>query len=192
MVLRCSRTEDKQTSICLKVRQPARVWLKFLRSPLSRELLKIVMVDSLNHNPYAPPPVLLDTPESSVFGSSRNWLRRLLIQQCTVVVAGLPLALWEIETIMGSGPALAIAGLLVAIVARKHHDGSLKLLGLSGPAFAFFIFALIDVMEWGPDKAATPVLLLSVCYSVLLFSLLAMLRIAGRRPTVLPGDAELR
>ena len=154
-------------------------------------LLLIVMIDSLNHNPYAPPSASLDTPEGSVSGGSRHWLRRLWILQCTVVVAGLPVALWEIETIMGSGPALAIAGLLVAMVARKHREGSLTLLGLSGPAFAALIFGLIYVMEWGPDKAATPVLLLSACYAVFLFSSLARLQITARRSAVPPREAEL-
>lgn len=73
----------------------------------------------------------------------------------------------EIETIVGTGPAFSIAGIVLCLVWCFHRRGLwAPLVPLSLPALSALVFLLIFSRSWGPQEAAQPVSAILLVYQV--------------------------
>lgn len=73
----------------------------------------------------------------------------------------------EIEWIMGAGPILSIAGLVMATFARRLQSTVVLLYGLSGPLVCALCAALIAINSWGPEESRAPIGVIIVVYAIL-------------------------
>jgi uncharacterized membrane protein len=73
-------------------------------------------------------------------------------------------AVIEIESIMGTGPALSIIGLMLAAVTWRLNSWEPMAFGVSGPLVCAVGALLIAVNHWNPDKAAGPIPMLFAAY----------------------------
>ncbi len=116
-------------------------------------------------NPYQAPEVaILSTLKQSSVAARCYWLKLCIGLQLLVVVVGLGLASWEIESIMGSGPVLAAIGLLTAIVSSSYRHKWGILFGVSAPLFSLLVFCLIYFLQWSTSEAWLPVLMMAGAY----------------------------
>ncbi|MGI9474612.1 MAG: hypothetical protein ACR2NZ_23960 [Rubripirellula sp.] len=88
--------------------------------------------------------------------------------QILVILVGGPLSFWFIESILGSGPVLALVGIAMAILGYREGNSSWLILGVASVGFAAFIFGLINANSWGPPEAAKPVRQMIVAFSVIM------------------------
>lgn len=63
----------------------------------------------------------------------------------------------SVETILGSCPAIAFLGLVLALLSLPRPSLNLLLFGLSCPIVTSTISLLIASLEWSPDEATFPV-----------------------------------
>ena len=87
--------------------------------------------------------------------------------QVLATVAALAACAAEIESILFTGPALAVIGLMLAIVTRPLRSWRVLLYSLSGPFVSAFCAALIAVFDWGPGDAEEPILAILFIYAFL-------------------------
>lgn len=121
-----------------------------------------------SENPYSPP--LADSEQPIVDQKpGGGWVRGLSAMQLLIVFVGLVGVLWDVESIMASGPCLAFVGLILMLVGWRSNRLAALICGLSGSSFALFIFLLIYVNEWSPSQAFSPVLGLGLFYAMCLF-----------------------
>ncbi len=125
------------------------------------------VTETFNPNPYSPPTATPDRPLRLVATKRSLSLRRLCIFQCGIIVVALAAEVYDIETIMGSGPIFGIVGIGIMLVAYRERDFRAAAFGASAPMFATFIFSLIVVMDWGPAEADQPVQWLSFGFALL-------------------------
>jgi hypothetical protein len=121
---------------------------------------------AMDDNPYRPPDTGPDLTVISAAGNRVPGISLLAALQVFIAFTGTGLAFWEIETILGSGPLLAIAGSLHAIAGHRRGRLSAILMGYSAPVFCLAIFVLINLKEWGPGAAQDPVSALAVGYLI--------------------------
>ena len=105
-------------------------------------------------------------PRIAVPSAGHFWLKSCVGLQMLIVVVGVGLSARQIETILGSGPVLFLVGFITAFLSYRRRFPLGIILGTSGPLFALFIFALINILDWGPDDAKQPVPLIAVVYFI--------------------------
>jgi len=109
-------------------------------------------------NPYRAPESLFEpTLEKSKTAPGFFWVKLFLCLQLLTTVVGVGLSIHEVETIVGSGPALAIIGILLAIVSGKRRFALPCGLGISAPVFCVAVFLTIYLRHWSPSDARIPV-----------------------------------
>jgi hypothetical protein len=108
-------------------------------------------------NPYQPPQILLEPERDDALAGYYRWLKFFIVLQMLVVLVGLGVSFSNIYSILVSGPTLSIVGLLTAILCWRRGPWWGLMLGGSGPLFSILIFALINVLDWGPQDAESPV-----------------------------------
>lgn len=126
------------------------------------------MTDSPNFNPYSPP-VSTDL-QPPVVVRDRPARSNLVVVLLLVLVGSL-MAAWiftfvTIYSILYSGPALGILATILAIVSFRIAQPLLGWLSLSTACFVILIFALINLIPWGPDAATLPVRVMGGLYTV--------------------------
>jgi hypothetical protein len=83
-----------------------------------------------------------------------------------VVAAGA--AFWWAETILATGPAMALAGLAVALYARHLRAPVVLVTGLAAPVATSVVALVIGALNWGPAEARIPVaMMLSLAAGVI-------------------------
>ena len=94
-------------------------------------------------------------------------LRYLIALQAFVMILALTLEAYEHETIVCTGQILTIVGLVIAVVAQRHHDRPAMLFGGSAFMFALLIVFLINYNSWLPAQGDRPITILSFAYAAL-------------------------
>lgn len=91
----------------------------------------------------------------------------LLVAQAMGILIGAVCAVFEIESIMASGPILSLSGGLIALLSF-HRDRLMGLLfGLAAPTVAMFCLFVIATRNWSPPEAQIPVSLFLVVFGLL-------------------------
>jgi peptidoglycan/LPS O-acetylase OafA/YrhL len=119
-----------------------------------------------NWNPYAPPPSRDETrlaPEP--VRKSRSLGIMVTVHALTMAVA-LMCQLVEVETIMFLGPVFCITGTILGVMSIRAGRTLLSVAGWSAIAYAILVIALINVFEWSPDEATSPLAGLSITYAL--------------------------
>jgi len=141
-----------------------------------------------SENPYSPPLAESNQPIRELRTRSA-WVSGFYSLQLVVLVTGFAAAIFiDTETIIASGSALALVGLVLLGVAWRYKDLPFLACGFSGPIFGVFIFLLIFHNGWGPNEARGPVLGLASVYMLGLVSVGAWLWL--RRRGSLPNKVE--
>jgi hypothetical protein len=120
----------------------------------------------------------------------RKFAIALWVAQVLAAVVMFMAAAIKIESIVGTGPALSIIGLLLAIVTRRLNSWESMAFGVSGPLVCAVGAMLIAINHWGPGKAARPISMLLAAY-LLAATPLAFLSLRAIRRWqvfVLPGQ----
>jgi hypothetical protein len=81
----------------------------------------------------------------------------LLVLQMLGIAVGVAAAVWEITSIVCSGPVLSLTGLLLALVSFGRGRGAGLLFGLAVPTTTVFCFAIIAGLGWSPATAHVPI-----------------------------------
>ena len=115
-------------------------------------------------NPYRSP-VVQGTPATDIRPRTSISYRIAAILQCVTIAIGAPLACWDVESIIGSGPILLVFGLLTLAAALRAKSIAGIVFGASGPAMTLGCFVLINAMGWGPYDAQAPISSLAVVYA---------------------------
>ncbi|KAA5539903.1 hypothetical protein FYK55_22945 [Roseiconus nitratireducens] len=113
-------------------------------------------------NPYAAPtttgPAALPQPTPSMPGRLRTSLSFLC---ASLIVLGCPIAAWfaneDIETIVGSGPALGILSLILLWGSRRADLRGLMPISIAMLLIIFAIFLTIFLLSWRPADAQRPI-----------------------------------
>ncbi len=135
------------------------------------------------HNPYMAPETGLASERDSLFQTKYFWLRFGIGLQALVLMTGIGASFVKIESILFSGPALAVAGIVLVVLAWRKRNIWAMVLGISGPVFSIFLLVLINVLEWSPDDAKVPVPKIGLAYlaAVLILILPALLETRSRQ-----------
>ncbi len=91
----------------------------------------------------------------------------LVLGQALALCVALVLAALQIESIVVTGPLLAVAGYALAIVSWRLSSWRVFALAISAPAATACIAAVIASFRMGPGRAQPIVPLLLCCYAVL-------------------------
>lgn len=98
----------------------------------------------------------------------------------------------EIEWIMGAGPLLSIAGLVMAAVACRLQSTVVLLYGLSAPLVCALCAGLIAINSWGPEESRLPIGVIIVVYALLVVPLAWGAFRQIRQPRAEPRDMPPR
>lgn len=85
----------------------------------------------------------------------------------TILAAALLSHFYDVESILVTGPTGLILGLWVASRGLKCRVPLITWFGFGTVAFVVFVFALINLNNWGPPDAQEPVSLLIGCFAAL-------------------------
>ena len=118
---------------------------------------------SFESNPYRSPQMQDMHPSVLIPGGNRAYTIAAALQ-CLTILIGVPLAVLEIETILGSGPILLVFGLLSLIFAIRRRYLAGIVFGASGLLVVLGSFLLINLMGWGPREAHEPIGSIAVVY----------------------------
>jgi len=112
------------------------------------------------HNPYAAPAVDVpgvDLSERGVSARGYRWSQTLAV----ICVAGSPvasaLAMWDIETIVGSGAILALLSIILTCLSWAPVLRPLLLISAAGLSVVIGCFLVINLNGWGPNQAQAPI-----------------------------------
>jgi hypothetical protein len=83
------------------------------------------------------------------------------------LLAGVWFEYYEIESIVASGPILALVGILICFLAYRERDRSGILLGSSAISLCVLVFLLIFLNRWSPEQATKPVTVVSWVYTAM-------------------------
>lgn len=127
-------------------------------------------------NPYVPP----STSELKLAPVSKPTaigLLRVLLggHVAAILIATVWAAVVRIESIITTGPCLAISGTLLAIYAYRRSETAIAKFALSTPAYATFLFLLINMFRLDPFEALVPVTILNTLYAM--FSTIVGIRV---------------
>ena len=110
--------------------------------------------------------------------SQRRTRRNIALTLCVIQIVlafVLPAAASvQIESILGTGPALSVVGLMLAIAARPLGSRAVTLFALSAPLVSELGASLIAWFDWGPRQAHYPIVFISTFYAVLVLPLAAL------------------
>jgi hypothetical protein len=96
---------------------------------------------------------------------TQRWLNVCLSLQNLSVIVGIGLAIGiSIESIMGTGPVLAVLGAVTAFLSAIKGNKLGVAIGVSAPLFSLLVFCLIYYRSWSPDFARIPVLAMATGY----------------------------
>lgn len=98
----------------------------------------------------------------NVTPTSRRWLVGLCWLQFAAATAAALATFVEVEWILGFCPAIALLGLVLALLSLRHNSLNLLLFGLLSPVTTGMIALLIASFRWSPSQAAIPALVLLV------------------------------
>lgn len=160
---------------------------------MKKNMLATSTRPSLNsdENPYSPPESEFSAVNSPMQTGRQVVIGVLISLQALTLVAGLPIAMFQIESILFSGPILAIAGILLAATAYRSGLYRSAALGASGLGFSLFILALINLNQWSPVAAEKPVPVLAAIYLIASLPLfLVAIREVIRRTQMSPGNSS--
>jgi hypothetical protein len=83
--------------------------------------------------------------------------RVLLIADVIVSVGALVLIpTVEVKTVLLTGPILLAAGFATAVAASKAKYHRATLIGLAYCAMCIFLIALVNILDWSPERAVHP------------------------------------
>lgn len=116
-------------------------------------------------NPYAPP--RSDPPPPPVRHWEWNRLRQICLVQLVVMIVGLSLELFHVETILGTGPVYLLVGVITLNIAYRESNPAGILFGLSAILLTVGLFAVINVYSLGPRDADRPVTIIIWGYAAL-------------------------
>ena len=123
-----------------------------------------------SENPYSPPLAESNQPIRELRPRSA-WVRGFYSLQLLVLTIGFAAAIFiDTETIIATGLALVLVGLVLLGLAWRYKDLPFMTCGFSGPMFGGVIFLLIFLNDWGPEEARWPVLGLASVYMLWLVS----------------------
>ena len=91
------------------------------------------------------------------------WITQVLTAITTLIAAGV-----QIESIVATGPTLAVIGLLLGLTTRALQSRSTLGFALSGPLVCAFVSFLIAAFRWGPGPTRTPALVILTTYVILI------------------------
>lgn len=133
-------------------------------------------------NPFAAPSV--QDYQGPAYQAIGTWPKVTLALQYLILLGGVIASYIEIESIMFSGPAYSIAGILTAATALYSRNRSALWIAISAPSFALFIFLLIFLNHWSPADARAPVPILCTLYllAILIVTLLRLNRMRRETP----------
>ncbi len=92
------------------------------------------------------------------------WLQLCICLQMLVVLIGLGVACWQVESIIGTGPILSIVGIIVAVLSYQRSMKGGVLFGLSGLGLCVGVFLTIFLLDWSPGDARIPVPIMGGVY----------------------------
>ncbi len=125
------------------------------------------------HNPYAAPAVdvpIVDLPDRVVSAPRYRWSQALAV----VCVAGSPiasaLAVWDIETIIGSGAILALLSVILLCLCWAPMLRPLLLISVAGLSIVIGCFFVINLNSWSPNQAQAPIGQTSIVLATLMQS----------------------
>ena len=91
-------------------------------------------------------------------------LRRLILLQAVILLAGLAIAAFEVQTIVVTGILALIFGSTISIFSWIHRDKHALWFGLSAVAFVALVSLIVNLNSWGPTQGAAPVTLMALAY----------------------------
>jgi hypothetical protein len=122
-------------------------------------------------NPYQAPEILLEPERGWVLPKTVFvWVRLVLGLQLVTTIIGLGFSVWHVESIVGTGPILALLGSLVAIVSFRHGLTMAGCVGLSAVPFTATVFLIIFLQNWSPGDARRPVPVMGAAYLILMIA----------------------
>jgi hypothetical protein len=98
----------------------------------------------------------------------RKWTIVALLVQLAVTIFAVAACAVDIETILYSGPALALSGMATVALGRPLCSRPVVAYGLSAPLVCAVGAALIVAFKWGPGEAEEPILVLLAVYTALI------------------------
>ena len=101
----------------------------------------------------------------------------LWILQVLTMTLMLPLAVWQLETILGSGLVLTVIGLLLAVVAAPLRSWAVLSFALSAPLICMVGARSIAHFQWNPSEASRPIPIILGVLSILTLPLAVMAHI---------------
>ena len=97
-------------------------------------------------------------------------------------IVGSAAAVWEVQTILASGPILLSLGVIHLIVTRGGRGPGLAWIGLASVVYPLFCFAVINLFGWGPKEAQQPISWMCVVFTVsVILGVLVTIRRSRRR-----------
>jgi hypothetical protein len=105
-------------------------------------------------------------PANQAISSTRQkWAIGLWTAQVLATVTAVAACAAEIHSILFTGPALTLAGLALAVVARPLCSWSVLGYSLSAPLISAIGAVSIAMFRWGPDEAEDPILAILFLYA---------------------------
>lgn len=103
-----------------------------------------------------------------------KWAIGLWAAQVLATIAAILAGAVEIESIIGTGPAMSITGLALAFVARPLRSWRVLLFSLSAPVLCALCAFLIALFRWDPGEAQTPIMVILSIFGLLAIPAAAM------------------
>jgi hypothetical protein len=116
-------------------------------------------------NPYAPPSPAVENQPLPQLQRRSPWLFGFCCLQLIVLAGGIALDAYKHETVLGSGPAYLLVGLVTALLARHQRQPLEMLLGMSAILLVVGVFLRIVINEWGPEESNGPNTLVILAYA---------------------------
>ena len=93
-------------------------------------------------------------------------LIRVMLAQLGFALLSIVLAIYDMVTIVGTGPIGSVIGLIVFGLAYRLGLPVKIKIGLSAPIFSSICFCLIYFLEWSKEEASTPIVALMLLYTI--------------------------
>lgn len=106
---------------------------------------------------------------SLLWSSPRNRARTLLgVGILCALCAWLAIPLITVESVLFSGPILAIVGLATTIYGIRHHYPQVTTMGAAHVAICILFVSLVNLLGWGPGAARVPFMLMGAIYILIM------------------------
>jgi hypothetical protein len=94
-------------------------------------------------------------------------VRVLLAATWSICAIGTALIVWEVETVLFTGPVLFLAGAGLLGFAWACRYVSAGALGVLHMGVCVLFFSLVVALRWGPNAARIPFMVMSILYAAL-------------------------